>query len=178
MFKDAIKKNLESVKPLATAYKTPYSDELVTNMYSIILINEEGWALTTKSVANNIIAADKIYEAYDKIKEELIANKVPPKKIYKKYKINDDDPVILRNIFLNTLDSWSGLKIYAHEYLDLALIKFEEPSGFACNEFPVFAKKNPVQGETLCRLGFPYPEFNVFRYDYMNKDLVLNRVIE
>lgn len=178
MFKDAIKKNLECVKPMATAYKTPYSDELVTNMYSLFLINEEGWALTTKSVANNIIAADKIYENYEKIKEELLANKVPPKKIYKKYKIGENDAVILRNIFLNTVDSWNGLKIYAHEYLDLALIKFENASGFACEKFPVFAKKNPEQGETLCRLGYPYPEFSVFRYDYMTKDLVLNRVIE
>lgn len=178
MFKEAIKKNLECVKPMATAYKTPYSDELVTNMYSLFLINEEGWALTTKSVANNIIAAEKIYENYEKIKEELILNKVPPKKIYKKYKIKENDAVILRNIFLNTLDSWSGLKIYTHEYLDLALIHFENPSGFACEKFPVFAKKNPLQGESLCRLGYPYPEFSVFRYDHMLKDLTLNRVIE
>ena len=72
MFKEAIKKNLECVKPMATAYKTPYSDELVTNMYSLFLINEEGWALTTKGVANNIIAAEKIDENYEKIKEELM----------------------------------------------------------------------------------------------------------
>lgn len=178
MFKSAIKKNLECVKPLATAYKTPYSDELVTNMYSLFLINEDGWALTTKSVANNIIVADKIHENYQKIREELLANKVPPKRIYKKYKIKDNDPVILRNVFLNTLDSWDGLKIFTHEYLDLALIKFENPSDFACNKFPIFAKNNPEQGEYLCRLGYPYPEFSAFRYDYMTKELVLNRVIE
>lgn len=178
MFKNAIKKNLDCVKPMATAYKTPYSDELVTNMFSLFLINKDGWALTTKSVANNIILAENIHNVYDKIKTELLANKVPPKKIYKKYKIKDNDPVILKNVFLNTLDSWTGLKIYVHEYLDLALIKFENPEGFACSKFPVFAKHNPVQGEYLCRLGFPYPEFSAFRYDYGSKDLVLNRVIE
>lgn len=178
MFKDAIKKNLECVKPMATAYKTPYSDELITNMFSMFLINDEGWALTTKSVANNIVIAEDIHNTYEKIKAELIANKVPPKKIYKKYNIKEDSAVILKNVFLNTLDSWDSMKIFAHEYLDLALIKFENPGGFACEKFPVFAKNNPVQGESLCRLGYPYPEFSVFRYDYASKDLMLNRVIE
>lgn len=178
MFKDAIKKNLECVKPMATAYKTPYSDELITNMFSIFLINEEGWALTTKNVVNNIIAAENIHNTYEKVKEELTANKVPPKKIYKKYNIKENDAVILKNVFLNTLESWDSLKIFTHEYLDLALIKFENPKGFSCEKFPIFAKINPVQGESLCRLGYPYPEFSVFRYDYVSKDLLLNRVIE
>lgn len=178
MFKKAIKINTECVKPIATAYKIPYSDELITNMFSIILINEEGWVLTTKNVANNIILADKIHLSYEEIKNELIENKIPPKKIYKKYKIKEESALILKNVFLNTISSWEGLKIFAHEYLNLALIKFEDPKDIICNNFPVFAKNNAEQGETLCRLGYPYPDFNAFKYDYASKDIVLNEVID
>lgn len=178
MFKEAIRSNVECVKPMATAYKIPSSDELISNMFSIILINKEGWALTTKGVANNIVEADKIHMKYEEVKKDLIANKIPPKKIYKKYGIKENDAIILKNVFLNTLTSWSGLKIYAHEYLDLALIKFDDPEEILCNKFPVFASNNAIQGEYLCRLGYPYAEFQAFRYDHSSKDIILNEIID
>lgn len=178
MFKEAIKSNKDAVKPMATAYKTPYSDELVSNMFSITLINDEGWALTTKTIADNIVVADKIHNLYADIKKELIENKVPPKKIYKKYKLNEESALILKNVFLNTISSWSSLKMIAHDYLDMALIKFEDPEEICCSKFPVFAKKNSEQGEFLCRLGYPYPEFKAFRYNHSIRDLELNQMIE
>lgn len=178
MFKKAIKDNLECVKAISTAYKTPYQDELVTSMFSIVLINDDGWALTTKQIANNIVVADKLHGVYEDIKKELIENRVPPKKIYKKYGLKEDSAMILKNVFLNTLTSWSGMKILAHDYLDLALIKFEEPKGILCKKFPIFALDNPVQGESLCRLGYPYPEFKAFKYDHATKDIILNDLID
>ena len=178
MFKDAIKNNKEAVKPLATAYKTPYKEELITNMYSIILINKEGWALTTKSVADNIVVADEIHNLYSQIRRELIENKVQPKKIYKKYKLKEDSALILKNVFLNAVSSWTSLKMIAHEYLDLALIKFEDPEEIYCDKYPVFAKNNPEQGEMLCRLGYPYPDFQAFRYDHSTKDIELNQIVD
>ena len=176
MFIKAINEIRGCVKPFVTSYKTPYNDELISNMYPIIMINDEGWALTTKTVASNIIIADKIHETYDKIKSELIENKVPPKKIYKKYKLNEDSPVILKNVFLDSVTSWEGLKIYAHDTLDLALIKFENPEKILCDKFPIFSSSVPQQGESLCKLCYPYYNINVFRYDHISKDIVLNEI--
>lgn len=177
MFKNAINKNLDCIKPFATAFKTPYSDNLTKNMFPVVVLNDEGWVLTTRGAVNHIILADKVRERYENIREELIENKVPPKKIYKKYKVKDDEPVIAKNVFLNTLESWKGLKIFAHETLDLALIKFEDAKNIFCKDYPVLAKKNASQGEYLCRLGYPYPEFSAFRYDHRSKDIILNEVI-
>ena len=83
MFKNAIKKNREYVKPIVHGYKLPYSDEVYGGMGSIMIINEDGWILTCKHIAQNIILADKIMEKYQEVKKDLIANEVPPKKYIK-----------------------------------------------------------------------------------------------
>lgn len=177
MFIKAIKNNLECIKPFNSASKTPYSDTLKSDLFPLVFINDEGYVLTTKAVATRILVADKIRDRYDAIRKELIENKIPPKKIYKKYKVKDDDVVILKNVFLNSLSGWKGIQIYMHEYLDLALLKFEEPKDIYCKEYPILAKDNPSQGEYLCRLGFPYPEFNAFRYDHSCRDIIVNEMI-
>ena len=178
MFIKAIENTRTCVKPFVTAYKTPNNDELVNTMYSFIMINDEGWALTTKAIASNILYADKVHKTYEKIQEELLENKIPPKKIYKKYKIKDNDILILKNVFLDTVSSWDGLKVYAHETLDLALIKFDNPKDLFCNKYPVFSKELPKQGEMLCRLGYPYSNLDVFKYDHLRKDIVLNEIVD
>ena len=178
MFKDAIKANLEYIKIFSSAYKTSNSDEVVGDIGTIMLINNEGWVLTCKHIAENIVRADKIATTYEEIKKELIENKIPPKRIYKKYGINDSDILILRNVFLNVLSSWSTIKLVLHETIDLALIKFEKPEEIYCKKFPVFSKTNPDIGENICRIGFPYSEFSPFKYDYRLKDLVLKNDID
>ena len=175
MFKEAIKKNINYIKPIVNGYKTPYSDEVYGGMGTVMAINEDGWVLTCRHIAENIIIADKIMEAYKDIKKELIENKVPPKKIYKKYDIEEDSAVIFRNVFLNLIDSWNGMQIFMHEYLDLALIKFDNPGKIFCDKFPVFAKENAEPGEYLCRLGFPYSEINCFSYNHATKDIIIKK---
>lgn len=175
MFKEAIKISRDYIKPVVNGYKTPYSDEVISGINTVMVINQDGWVLTCRHIAENIILADKIMNKYIEIKEELIANKVPPKKIFKKYELNDESPLIFRNVFLNLIDSWNGMQIYMHDYLDLALIKFEEPGKIFCEKFPIFAKENAEAGEYLCRLGFPYPEINCFSYNHAIKDIVINK---
>ena len=84
-----------------------------------MIINEDGWILTCKHIAQNIILADKIMEKYQEVKKDLIANEVPPKKIYKKYGISEETAVIFRNVFLNVVDTWTGMRVFMHEYLEL-----------------------------------------------------------
>lgn len=175
MFKEAIKKNINYIKPIVNGYKAPYSDEVYGGMGTVMVINEDGWVLTCRHIAENIIMADKIMEVYKDIKKELIENKIPPKKIYKKYGIEEESAVIFRNVFLNLLDSWNGMQIFIHSYLDLALIKFDNPGKIFCDEFPVFAKENAEPGEYLCRLGFPYPEINCFSYNHAIRDIVIEK---
>lgn len=173
MFKNAIKKNREYVKPIVHGYKLPYSDEVYGGIGSIMILNEDGWILTCKHIAQNIILADKIMEKYQEVKKDLIANEVPPKKIYKKHGISEETAVIFRNVFLNVVDTWTGMRVFMHKYLDMALIKFDNPGNIMCSKFPVFAKEDAEVGESLCRLGYPYPEINCFRYDHSLRDLIV-----
>ena len=173
MFVKAIKNNSEYIKPLVNGYKLPYKDEVYSGIATVMLINDEGWVLTCKHVAENVIFADKIMTKYEDIKKELFENKIPPKKIYKKYGIGEDDIVIFRNVFLNLVDSWTGIKLYAHKTLDMCLIKFENPGKFHCSKYPVFAKENSKPGEILCRIGFPYKDIECFKYNHVIKDLVI-----
>ena len=49
----------------------------------------------------------------------------------------------------------------------MALLKFEEFTKLLCDTFPVFATDGSLlkQGMSLCRLGFPFPEFTNFTYN-------------
>lgn len=178
MFKKAVKDNIEYIKPIIHGYKYPNEEKVYNNMNTVMIVNEEGWVLTCKHVAENIVIADKIMARYEKVKKELFENKIPPKKIFKRYDINDKDILILRNVFLNLIDKWDGLSIIAHKTLDMCLIKFDNPKGMKCKKFPVFAKANPSQGETLCRLGYPYQGIECFTYSHTIKDLIIDSGFE
>lgn len=173
MFKDAVRNNISSVKPLVSGYKKTSSDDIINSIGTIVVLNNEGWILTCRHLVDNIVVADKIMHKYEDVKKELFENKSTPKKIYKKYDIKDDQPLILKNVFLNLIDKWDGMKIIAHSYLDLALIKFENPGEILCDKYPVFAKDDAVPGESLCRIGYPYPEINCFRYNHVTKDICI-----
>ena len=49
----------------------------------------------------------------------------------------------------------------------MALLHFEKFTKLSCSSFPTFAKDGSdlKQGKSLCRLGFPFPEFTNYRYD-------------
>lgn len=171
MFKEAIRNNITNIKPLVTGYKKPFSDGIINSIGTVIVLNEDGWVLTCKHLADTIVIADQIMNKYEDIKKELFENKIPPKKIYKKYDIKDDQALIMQNVFLNLIEKWDSIRIFAHEYLDLALIKFENPGKIMCDKYPIFAKENASIGEYLCRIGFPYPEINCFRYNHVTKTI-------
>jgi hypothetical protein len=173
MFKEALKENMDYIKVLSSAYKFPENDEVIGDIGTIMLINNEGWVLTCKHIAEIIVRADKITSIYEDVRKELLDNKIPPKKIYKKYNIKNTDVLILKNVFLNVLESWSSIKLIMHDSIDIALIKFEEPKNIFCKKFPVFSKENACVGESVCRIGYPYPDFLAFKYDYRSKDLVI-----
>ena len=71
MFVKAIKNNSEYIKPLVNGYKLPYKDEVYSGIATVMLINDEGWVLTCKHVAENVIFADQIMTKYEDIKKEL-----------------------------------------------------------------------------------------------------------
>ena len=86
-----------------------------------------------------------------------------------KYKYSKREPFELHNRFINCVEGNLEIKAIPHpqEDVDVGLIKFENFGKLLCNQFPVFPQDTSglKQGKYLCRLGFPFPEFENYVYD-------------
>lgn len=47
----------------------------------------------------------------------------------------------------------------------MALVKFRDFKKVNTNVFPIFSTKTIEPGESICRLGFPWPTYNCFKYN-------------
>ena len=89
-----------------------------------------------------------------------------------KYHYKPDTSIQIRNNFIDCIDNITGITWHMHPTLDLAIIHFQ---GFA-NPLPELGRlwKRPFpikQGKFLCRLGYPFPEFNNFRFNPETDDM-------
>ena len=145
MFKQAIKTNLNYTRPLLIGERFSKSNEIITGIATFIILNDEGYVLTCKHVAQKIEEAE-ILKCRDK-KDD--SNKV----------------IQIKNIFMNCFENGILDSIIYHPNLDLALIKFRDFKEVNTNVFPVFSTKEIEPGESICKLGFPWPTYNCFKYN-------------
>jgi hypothetical protein len=89
-----------------------------------------------------------------------------------KYKFNAESVVQIKNTFLDCVDSMSGFTWHLHPVYDLAILKFNGFNKLLYKDYAIFKKDVQVfQGEFLCRLGFPFPEFTNFKYNEVADDI-------
>jgi hypothetical protein len=147
---------------------TPYAGAA-----TLFFVNADGWALTCRHVAQHLTATDQVNANYAAFVAELAAGKgkVKEKKLRRqleqKYRFTNKSPVQILNRFVNCVDAFTTIDTKQHAVGDLALLKFNGFGTLQVSSFPVFAKTGSdlKQGKTLCRLGFPFPEFTNFEYD-------------
>lgn len=171
MFVKAIEKVSQFTRPIHTITRN-YNDEIVTpGAASLFFINELGYAITCKHVAVMILQADTINNYYKQFKEErdlLSGNKYNRKlrELEAKYKFKKEITVQIKNNFINCVDS-GGFEILLHPVFDLAVIKFNGYKNLHYNNYAVFLKDSAKikQGKSLCRLGYPFPEFNNYSFE-------------
>lgn len=152
------------------------SAEIIPQTATLFFVNEEGCAITCKHVADNIINGDSVYRRYLEFKREFrffeaerTAN-VERKRLELKYGYNEDSLVRVRYSFPDSVSGEYELVIHRHPVYDLAILRF---SGFDKAQYSGFARflKDEQQvkpGRTLCRLGYPFPEFTNYR---LNREL-------
>ncbi len=85
--------------------------------------------------------------------------------LVKKYNYKNDITEQLKNQFVNCVDTISNINCHTHPTLDLAIIEFQ---GFTKTLYTSYATfvKDPTKiqpGKYVCKLGFPFPEFNNFQ---------------
>jgi hypothetical protein len=178
MFEKAIEKALGFTKPLHTISRT-YGGLIIPGTATLFFVNDSGVAVTCKHVMNLIPTADNLNLTYSKFREER--NNLVKDNKYKrnlnglelKYKYHSETTVQLKNMFMNCFDKIEQITFHVHPTLDLAIVEFKGFEKILYNSHASFVKtsSNMKQGKYLCRLGYPFPEFNNFKHDPVKDDI-------
>lgn len=184
MFVNAVQLATHFTRPIYSIMRNYGGQDVIACCSTCIIVNEEGWILTCKHVSNGLIKpADGINRKYQQFKLELNEldglssnkKKKARTRLEQKYGYNPNGPctIQVKNCFHNIVDIFSGLRIIDHPTADLSLIKFEGFNKVICDKFPVFKddSNDLKQGLSLCRLGYPYPEFSNFQYNSQKDDI-------
>lgn len=174
MFASAIETVSKFTRPIHFIVRNFGSDSPRAGAATLFFVNADGWALTCAHVAREIAVADAINKKYAQFKDERSRLSPNPKK-YKKqlnelarrYAYTGESAIELKCRFLGCIEGTLDMAMTIHNSIDMALIKFNGFDRLLCNEFPVFGADSAelLQGRSICRLGFPFPEFTNFRYD-------------
>jgi hypothetical protein len=174
-----IQKFTRPIHSIVRYYGNDYASPLTGTFF---FVNDEGIAVTCRHIAQNIINTNSINERYDSIKKEKASfgSKIDGK--YKKqmvaleakYALVKQESIIqIKNTVLNSFDSITAIDCITHPTLDLAILKFKGFSKILYSSHATFIKNatDIKQGKSLCRYGFPFPEFNNFQYDPAKDDI-------
>jgi hypothetical protein len=178
MFENAIEKVLQFTRPLHTLSRT-YGGLLLPGTATFFFVNENGVAVTCKHVLNLIPAADQMNKTWLQFKADR--ERIPKDGHYRKnlkglemkYKYHRETTVQLKNNFLNSFDQIKEITGHAHPTLDLAILEFKGFTQTYYQSYATFIKdsKKIKQGNYLCRLGFPFPEYSNYRYNPQTDDV-------
>lgn len=145
---------------------------------TLFFVNGEGMAITCKHVLHLIKNAGTMndrYNLFKKEREQLVNGTDFREKLADlelRYGYRKETTVQVKINFLNTVDS-SNFSSLEHPDLDLAVIKFEGYTRKFYSSYATFVKdpEKIKPGKSLCRLGYPFPEFTNFRYNPETDDI-------
>jgi hypothetical protein len=172
MFVQAIEEVARFTSPIQTIERAYNSTTVKPGAATIFFVNETGVAVTCKHVANLIPFSNQLaqnYQEFRKQREQFEKSTNYNKKVKElaqKFGF-DTNPLCQLLIRLNCCEGFDGIEVIPHPKYDLAIIRLINPRNFLYSSYAKFIKtgKEVKQGEFLCRLGFPFPEFNNFQYD-------------
>ena len=169
-------KYTRAIHSISRNYKT---DKIIAGAATLFFVNEEGYAITCKHVIQWISQGMQVGKNFNAFKESL--SRVPKDGKYKqtlknleaKHHLQEGNMIQMRTTFVDCIDSISGFSWHLHPDYDLAILKFNDFNKTLYHDHAIFPKDSSEinQGKFLCRLGFPFPEFNNFRYNPINDDI-------
>ncbi len=179
MFIQAIERVAQFTRPVHSISRTYSGKNILPSAGTLFFVNDEGYAITCKHIAEMLVSADTINQHYHNFNTEkkLLLQDNRYRQLLKglelKYKITPDSTIQLKNNFVDCVDSMSGFTFHLHPTLDLAIIKFNDYKKLHYTQFARFLKddKTLLQGKFLCRLGFPFPEFTNYTYNSSTDDI-------
>lgn len=135
---------------------------------TLFFVNQEGWALTCKHVAQWITHADKVNKQMATFQQQSQGmNGKQQNNLAKSLGLTPQSTAEMRITFVDCVDRMRNIKFIAHPEYDLALIQFSGFEKLLINSIPRFLDNDQAvqPGAMLCRLGFPFPEFSNFRFN-------------
>jgi hypothetical protein len=173
VFVAGIERAMAFTRPIHTIVRYFGAPKIVPGAATLFFVNQEGWALTCRHVAEQVIAAEQLAAKYAAFRTERASIKAgnkakqEHKALQRKYGFDPGVPVEVFNNFVNCVEGPIHADVKLHPQLDVALLRFQNYTKLHCTTFPVFALPDVdlKPGMLLCRLGFPFPEFTNFEYD-------------
>ena len=179
MFADAIEKVGGFTRPVKIISRKYKETAVLPGLATLFFVNDEGWAVTCKHVADEIIHADQLNKKYDQFRKERAALSsknaaASLKKLELVHGFKAGQTVQMKVAFAGSVSGIREFDINRHPDYDLALIHFKQYDKLLYTGHAVFARDGKAvrPGDFLCRLGFPFPEYADFRYDAAADDIV------
>lgn len=174
MFVKAIERVGAYTRAIHTITRLWGGKNIIPGAGTLFFINNDGWAMTCAHVARLFVDAQQIADRFAAFKAEraqIPADKRQKHSLHlleKKYGYAPGQPIEIHTRLLGCVEGGSlSIDVTFHPTLDLALLKFNRFSKLLVDSFPVFARDSAglQPGKSICRLGFPFPEFTNYGYD-------------
>lgn len=174
MFVEAILKVAGFTRAIHSISRNFGSQKIERGAATLFFVNDQGWALTCKHVAQWLTQADAINKRYAQfVAESENLNAGQKKGLAKKLGLDENKASEMKVTFVDCVDHITNIRFFLHPEYDLALLKFEGFEKVSFSGIPSFLKEDQqVQpGQMLCRLGFPFPEFSNYTLNTENDTL-------
>lgn len=179
MFIEAIEKVGNYTRPVHTISRTYGGKKVTAGAGTLFFVNEEGYAVTCKHIAEMLLSADKINNHFQQFKNERqhVLQQAKHQQLLKglelKYQYKADTLLQLKNNFVDCVDVMQSFTVQMHPTLDLAFIKFNGYNSLHYRDCARFVRDEGMikQGKFLCRLGFPFPEFTNYSFNATTDDI-------
>jgi len=169
MFAAAIEEASRYTRPLHFIDRFYGSTAVRPGAATLFFVNDEGVAVTCKHVAQLLLQSEGLRQRYTAFKEERkgIADAAAVEALAQRHGLGAGQTCELWVQLMGCAESFAGVNIIFHPRYDLAILKLQQPVNLQYTGYARFCSdmRTVRQGDFLCRLGFPFPEFNNFRYN-------------
>ena len=171
MFVEAIESIKDAIRPMHVIRRRFVDNAILPDIATLFFVNENGYAITTKRVSTILQASaqvERLYETYRSNRSKLKHDegyRFALKRLEKDMKLTQDSLIQIRYAFMGCAKGNVRIQCIQHPKYDLALLHFTTDTEYLYRGHVTFAAETPKQGQTLCRLGFPMPEFKNYRFN-------------
>ena len=171
MFVKAIEEISGAIRPMHIIRRRFSDNAILPDIATLFFVNERGYAITSKRVATILQASNVVeqqYKTYLDRKSKLSHDesyRFTLKRLESDLKLTKDSIIQIRFAFMSAASGNVRVECKPHPKYDLALLHFVTDGQYLYHKYVTFAESASKQGQALCRLGFPLPDFRNFRFD-------------